>query len=173
MISTCWRLLRAACFALACVGVLSAGPARADLAEVLEYDGPGHWRVIGSPLTLHWNPNPDHKYVWAVAVERQRANGWLYGASYFSNSFGQDSGYGYVGKRYQELWDRPQLYFQWTAGLLYGYKGLYKNKVPLNYKAFSPGAVLSIGWQFDPQLSFQINAVGTAGLMLQFSYDIR
>jgi hypothetical protein len=65
------------------------------------------------------------------------------------------------------------LYWQWSAGLLYGYKGAYKDKVPLNYKAFSPGAVVSIGWQFDPQLSAQINAVGTAGLMLQFAYDFR
>jgi hypothetical protein len=173
MIGTCRRPLRAAWFTLACVGALSAAPAKAEFAEVLEYDAPGHWRIVGSPYTLHWNPNPEHKHVWAVAVERQRDDGWLYGASYFSNSFGQDSGYWYVGKRYLELWDRPQLFWQWTAGLLYGYKGAYANKVPLNYKAFSPGAVVSIGWQFDPQLSAQINAVGTAGLMLQFSYDFR
>jgi hypothetical protein len=173
MIGTCCRPLRAAWFTLASVGALFAGPAQAELAEVLEYDAPGHWRIVGSPYTLHWNPSPEHEYVWAVAVERQRDDGWLYGASYFNNSFGQDSGYWYVGKRYGELWDRPQLYWQWTAGLLYGYKGAYKDKVPLNYKAFSPGAVVSIGWQFDPQLSAQINAVGTAGLMLQFSYDFR
>lgn len=164
---------RGAWFLLACVGVLSAAPAQAQLDDMLNYEATGHWRIVGSPYTLHWNPSPEHQNVWAVAVERQRDDGWLYGASYFSNSFGQDSGYWYVGKRYLELWDRPELFWQWTVGLLYGYKGAYADKVPLNYKAFSPGAVVSIGWQFDPQLSAQINAVGTAGLMLQFSYDFR
>jgi hypothetical protein len=156
-----------------CIGALLGRPARAQFDEMVRFDAPGHWRIVASPYVLHWNPSPEHEYVWAVAVERQREDRWLYGASYFNNSFGQDSGYWYVGKRYPGLFDRLQMYFQWTAGLVYGYTGAYKHKVPLNYKGFAPGAVASIGWQFDPQFAAQINAVGTAGLMLQFSYDFR
>jgi len=122
---------------------------------------------------VHFNPNLAHKPVWAVAIERQRDDHWLYGGSYFSNSFGQDSGYLYLGRQYPDLLDRPQLFFQWSAGLLYGYKGSFKDKVPLNYKAFSPGATASVGWQFDPQFAAQIALVGTAGLMLQLSHDFR
>ena len=33
----------------------------------------------------------------ALGAERQGDTGWLYGGSYFSNSFGQPSAYAYVG----------------------------------------------------------------------------
>jgi hypothetical protein len=65
------------------------------------------------------------------------------------------------------------LFFQWTAGLLYGYKGKYQHRVPLNYGGFSPGVVVSLGWRFDANLSAQINKVGGTGAMLQLSYEWR
>jgi hypothetical protein len=108
-----------------------------------------------------------------VGAERQSDNGWLYGGSFFSNSFGQPSAYAYVGQRYGGLLDQPPLYFQWSAGLLYGYVGQYKNKVPLNYHGFSPGAVVSLGWEFNRQYSVQANLLGDAAVMLQFSFDWR
>ena len=135
------------------------------------FNGPGHWRLVASPYTLHFNYSDEHKSVWALGAERASDNGWLYGASYFSNSFGQDSGYAYVGKTYPGLFGTPALYGQWTAGLLYGYKGVYENKVPLNYKGFSPGAVFSLGWRFTRQSAVQANLLGSSALMLQLSHD--
>jgi hypothetical protein len=32
--------------------------------------------------------------------------------------------------------------------MMYGYRGEFQNKVPLNYKGFSPGALVTLGWQF-------------------------
>jgi hypothetical protein len=150
---------------------LPAATAQADLVdEMLDVDAPGYWRLVVGPYTQHLNPKPEHQYVWALAIERQRVDQWLYGASYFSNSYGQLSGYLYLGKQYPDLFDVQKLYFQWTAGLLYGYKSPYEDKVPFNYNGFSPGVVLSLGWQFDPTYAVQINRVGTAGFMLQLSY---
>jgi len=126
---------------------------------------------VVSPYTLHFRPSEEHKTVWAIGVERQRDDGWLAGATYFRNSFGQPSGYLYVGQRYRGLFDRPPLYFQWSAGLMYGYKDKYEDKVPLNSNGFAPGAVASLGWQFDRHFSAQLNLLGDAGLMLQLSYD--
>jgi hypothetical protein len=57
--------------------------------------------------------------------------------------------------------------------LLYGYTGQYRNKVPLNYKGFSPGVVAGIGWQFTRTVAGQINLLGTSAVMLQFSIDIK
>ncbi len=167
--------------ACACAGVLAstAGPAHAQfgelLEEVLDIEAPGHWRLAASPGMVHFNRSPPepYKHVWGVAIERQRDDRWLYGGSYFSNSFGQDSGYLYLGRQYPDLFDKPQLFFQWSAGLLYGYKGAYADRVPVNYKALSPGLVVSLGWHFDPQWAAMINVVGDAGLMLQLSYDFR
>jgi hypothetical protein len=165
------RPLGAICVLLAGMAAFSPTPARAQDDGLTNVGAPGHWRLVGSPYTLHFNPSPEHEYVWAVGVERQRTDQWLYGLVYFSNSFGQDSGYLYLGQRYAGLLDQPPLFFQWSAGVLYGYKDAYKDKVPLNYKGFSPGLVVSLGWQFDRQIGAQLNLLGNAGLMLQLSYD--
>jgi hypothetical protein len=158
--------------ACVCLCVLAA-PARAETWDLLDFSAPGYWRALVGPYTQHLNEKPEFEYVWAVAIERQRDDGWLYGASYFSNSFGQGCGYLYLGQQIPDLFDQPKLYFQWTAGLLYGYKPPYENRVPFNVNGFSPGVVLSLGWQFDKQFAAQLNKVGTSGVMLQLSYAWR
>jgi hypothetical protein len=45
--------------------------------------------------------------------------------------------------------------------------------VPLNYKGWSPGAVLSVGWQLTPTWSGQLNFLGNSALMFQFSADLK
>lgn len=150
---------------------LLALPARAQTEGMFDLAAPGHWRLVVSPYSLHFSPSDEHKPVWAIGVERQAQSGWLWGGSYFSNSFGQDSGYVYLGKRYPGLFDRPQLFAQWSAGVLYGYKGQYKDKVPFNHGGFSPGVLLSLGWAFNKQTAAQVNLLGNSGLMLQLSYD--
>ncbi len=138
-----------------------------------DFSGESHWRFVVSPYSLHWNYSEEHKSVYALGLERQNTTGWLYGGSYFRNSFGQPSGYVYLGKRYDNIWPDQPLFFQWSAGMLYGYRGKYEDKVPLNNNGFSPGALLSVGWQFNRQMSMQLNALGDAGLMVQLSYDWR
>ena len=48
-------------------------------------------RIIASPYTLHYSRSPNHRPTWMFGGERQYSNGVLFGAAYFSNSFGQDS----------------------------------------------------------------------------------
>jgi hypothetical protein len=149
----------------------SGASAAAGIEDLLDFDAPGHWRVAVGPFTQHLHNKPEYEYVWSLAIERQRDDAWLYGASYFSNSFGQPCGYWYLGQQYPDLFEAKKLFFQWTAGLLYGYKGEYSNRVPLNQQGFSPGVVISLGWQFDPRFAVQVNKVGTSGFMLQLSYN--
>ena len=124
-----------------------------------------------SPFSLHFRYSPEHKYVWAMGAEHQRNDNWLAGASYFSNSFGQPSAYLYVGKRYPQVFGQTQLFAQWSVGLLHGYRGQYKDKVPLNYRGFSPGALVSLGWQFSHQTSATVHMLGDAGMMVQLAYE--
>ena len=131
------------------------------------------WRVMASPYTLHYHYSEDHRHVYMLGLERQRADGYLAGASWFRNSFGQPSAYVYLGKRFNNLTPYEPLFAQLTGGILYGYKPPFEHKVPLNYKGFSPGAVASVGWQFTPLLSAQLNFLGNSALMLQFSADYR
>jgi hypothetical protein len=50
-----------------------------------------HWRVAVSPYTQHFRTSDEHQRVVALALERQRNDGWLAGGSHFTNSFGQPS----------------------------------------------------------------------------------
>jgi hypothetical protein len=133
----------------------------------------GYWRVAVSPYTHHWTFSEQHREVYALALERQRSDGWLAGASRFRNSFGQPSAYLYLGWRSGPLLELEPLFWQWSAGLMYGYRGEFKDKVPLNFGGFSPGALLSLGWQTSRRSSVMVHALGEAGVMLQLSWDLR
>ena len=131
------------------------------------------WRVMISPFTHHYHYSEDHRNVYMLGLEKQRADGFVVGASWFRNSFGQPSGYLYAGRRFDNFTDYDPLFAQLTAGVLYGYKPPFENKVPFNRRGFSPGAVLSVGWQFTPMYSAQLNFLGNSALMLQVSADFR
>ena len=152
-------------------GVMWWSPQAVQADDGSDLMGAGHWRALVSPFSLHFRYNPKHEYVWAVGMERQRDDQWLAGASYFSNSFGQPSAYLYVGKRHPALFGQPQLFGQWSAGMLYGYRGEFQNKVPLNFNGFSPGALVSLGWQFNLKTSATLHLLGDAGMMVQLAYD--
>lgn len=159
---------------LLCVLTLGLTPAaRAQSTDWEQTLGPGHWRLMWAPGSIHWRYSAEHRNAWALGVERQRSDDWLAGGSYFQNSFGQPSGFVYVGKRFPELLGQRQLFAQASGGILYGYRGKFESKVPLNYKGFAPGALLSLGWQFTPQASLTTHLLGDAGLMFQLAYDLR
>jgi hypothetical protein len=144
-------------------------------------DGPGWdgvqdrdlstWELQVSPYTYHYSKDPAHTYVWLVGLAKIREDGWLAGGAYFRNTFGQPSGYGFVGRKYVEPWGYKDIYWSWTAGVIYGYKPPYEDKVPLNYHGFSPGFIPTVGYQVTPQTAVQITFLGTAGLMFNFVYD--
>ena len=145
----------------------------ASATDMHAWHGAGVWRASLAPWAPHFRRSEEHRNVWAVAIERQRPDDWLAGFSYFRNSFGQPSAYAYVGKRFNRLWDVEPLFFQASAGVLYGYKGKYKNKVALNVAGFAPGALVGLGWKFDERSSATLHLLGDAAVMLQLSYDFK
>ncbi len=132
------------------------------------------YAMLISPYAQHFHPSDEHKHVWLIGVERERADHSLAGAAFFSNSFGQPSVYLYPwGQTYRSVFDQPQLYVKWTAGLMYGYRKPYEDKVPFNRNGFSPAIVPAIGWEFDNKYTVQLNFLGLNGAMLQFSLPVR
>ena len=130
------------------------------------------WHVEFAPYALHFSGDSNHKPVVLLGLERERPDGIIWGGSVFSNSFGQPSAYVFGGQRLYG-WSRWEpLYAEWSAGLLYGYVVQYKNKVPLNYKGFSPGITAGIGWQFTPTFAGQIHLLGNSGLLFSISADL-
>jgi len=129
------------------------------------------WRAMASSYTYHFSRDPDHKHVYMLGLERQRADGFVVGGTAFRNSFGQPSTYLYVGQRFDRVGGVDRLFAELTGGVLYGYKSPYQNKVPFNHRGFSPGLVPSLGWQLTPTFSAQVNFLGNSALMFQASAD--
>jgi hypothetical protein len=146
----------------------------ATVPAMLPTDREGEtWRLMYAPFTYHYSRDPDHRYVWMIGLEREGPTNVVAGLTYFSNSFGQPSTYAYVGQRLTGFSDYDKLFAQWTAGLIYGYKAPFDDKVPLNYKGFSPGLVLTVGWELTPTWSTQVNVLGNSALMFQLSAVLR
>ena len=131
------------------------------------------WRLALSPHTEHYHRSEDHRRVWLAGLERENAEGRLMGAGYFKNSFGQPSWYFYPwGASYGNLLGVRPLYVKWSAGVIYGYRAPFEDKVPLNVGGFTPVVVPAIGWDFGNGFSAQMNAIGTAAVMFQLSIDV-
>lgn len=135
----------------------SAARAQADTA--------GGWELNFSPLTVHFHPSSEHEPVMAVGLTRGLEDGWMVGGVGFTNSFGQPSAYVFGGQRYVEPFGWKKWYLQWTAGVLYGYVGQYKDKVPFNHNGFSPGFVPSIGYKFNDSVYGELDLLGNSALM--------
>jgi hypothetical protein len=123
--------------------------------EHFHYD-PAH--VSNSKLLLgEWNITPQ----------------WLVGVSFFRNSFDQQSEYVYGGWRVRPfddgLWH--PLYFKISAGVVHGYKGQYRDKIPFNHSGYAPVIIPSIGycvWRVCPEVVI----VGGAGLMFNLGVTL-
>ena len=129
------------------------------------------WEVTIAPYAYHFSSDDNHKSVWLIGLERQYADGWLWGAAFFSNSFGQKSGTAYVGYIWNNLFNVAPLYAKLTAGIMYGYVEPYEDKVPFNHNGWSPTLVPAMGYRLTPNDALQVALFGTAGVL--FSYNRR
>lgn len=132
----------------------------------------GYWGYV-SPYTYHWSDEnkSKHKPVFALSISRQLPNERFCGFSLFRNSFGQPSAYAFTGWSWPHLLNsNPNVYATVSAGIVYGYVGEFKNKVPLNIGGFSPVIVPAIGYRLTPQLGVEMHILGTAAVMFGASW---
>lgn len=131
-----------------------------------------YW-AFASPYTYHWSDEnaKDHRSVFALSVSRQLPNQRFCGASLFRNSFGQPSAYAFTGWLWPHLFKAyPEVYATVSAGIVYGYVGEFKDKVPLNVGGFSPVVIPAIGYRITPRLAVEVQVLGTAALMFGTSW---
>ena len=122
------------------------------------------WLLQGSVLTRHFASNGQYNnHQDLVGLERNLASGWLAGGATFRNSFSQRSFYAYAGKRF----DVPDsaLYYKLSAGLIHGYKGKYRDKLPLNRFGVAPAVIPGIGAHWGP-VSGEVVLLGLAATMV-------
>lgn len=128
---------------------LLLAPAGAAFATQPAPTEKGFWQVQTSLYSRHYSPKAEHNNRQdLIGLERHDEAGWLYGAATFRNSFSQRSYYGYVGKRFDS--SRYPLYAKVTGGLLQGYRGEYRDKIPLNRFGVAPVIIPSVGAHYGP-----------------------
>lgn len=124
------------------------------------------YEVFLSPYTYHWSESEEHKAVGALTLSRLLPNDRFCGFSLFRNSFGQPSAYAFTGWSWPGLVAfQPRLYTSLTAGVIYGYVGQYKDKVPLNVGGFSPVLIPALGYRISPEVGVEMQILGTAAVM--------
>lgn len=142
--------------------------AQTGMTPALAQDKVLSWQF--SLYTVHFSPSDEHRNVVMVGIERAYPDATLDGVTLFTNSFGQPTVYLYPwGGVYHSLAGIEHLSFKWTAGLLYGYRRPYENKVPLNFMGLSPAIIPALAYEFKPGWSVQLNFLGNAGMMFQLN----
>ena len=136
-----------------------------DVAAQPQGSNTMRWEWMFSPYAHHFRRSNAHRNVYLLGVERYQTENWLVGVGVFSNSFGQPSAYAYGGYQWSDLFGQPRLYLKLTAGVMYGYVGEHKDKVPFNHNGWSPLVVPAIGYRLNSRHSLQVSALGTAGLL--------
>jgi len=139
--------------------------------EAAGWDAPEPWRtdrffLQTSIYTRHFSDDPDHNDQQnLILVEYNINESWLAGVAAFDNSFGQSSQFVYGGYRFRPFDTLQPLYFKVAAGILHGYRGEFRDKIPLNGSGFAPAIVPSVGYCIRRYCS-ELVLFGGAGLLL-------
>ena len=130
-----------------------------------------------APKTIHFHPSPNHaKWTHLLNAEIRSkydrvwgADQTLFGVALFDNSFGQFSQYVYWGQK----WDlHPNFYAKVTAGLLHGYRGKYRDKIPFNRAEIAPAIIPSLGVRYG-NLSIEGILLGGSAAQFAIGYSFR
>lgn len=127
-------------------------------------------------INLEWQAPDTHRFDWqheSAAVERApwlRNVNWVVGAGTFRNSFSQRSVYVYGGGRYDFYEsNHTRAYAKVTAGLLHGYRGEYRDKIPLNHLGVAPAILPAVGIQHR-RLNLEMIPFGASGVMFNVGF---
>jgi hypothetical protein len=125
-----------------------------------------------SLVNIHFNYDPAHvKYPKLIYGEYHLSDQWLLGAAAFDNSFGQASQTIFGGWRYRPFPELQPLYLKILGGLIHGYHGQYRDKIPFNHSGVAPVVLPSVGYCISRVCS-EIVIVGGAGLLFTLGVTI-
>ena len=126
--------------------------------------------VQTSLYTKHYHYDARHNdRQTLIAFEGHWADNTMWGASWFRNSFGQPSQYLYYGKLWRPIDSFPLLHLKLTGGILHGYKGEFRDKIPFNRSGIAPALLPSIGLS-GKQFSVDAILFGTNGVMISAGF---
>lgn len=168
--------------------VLAGGAVSAQAAGGLFTEG-DRLLIQTSLWTTHYSPEPDHnnkqelvglewqapedwRFGWqrdGAAVQRTpwlKDVKWVVGGATFRNSFSQRTHYVYGGARYDfHQRGNARFYGKLTAGLIHGYRGEYRDKIPFNRYGTAPAILPAFGMEYR-RFNVEVIPFGSAGLMI-------
>ncbi len=110
------------------------------------------------------NPLVDHTPLFDTATP-------LAGATLFRNSFNQRSAYAYAGFRQPMARSyRTEFYLKLTGGLIHGYRGEHRDKIPFNRFGTTVAVIPSLGIQHN-RVNAEAVVFGMAGMMINVGFS--
>jgi len=158
------------------------------IAPTAAADDTPHYAVQASVWTTHFNPQPYHNNNQRLlGVERFGDNFVtdpltrhtslfdaatpLAGATLFRNSFNQRSAYAYAGFRQPIVRSyRTEFYVKLTGGVIHGYRGEHRDKIPLNRFGTTIAVLPSLGAQHN-RVNAEAVLFGAAGMMINVGFS--
>lgn len=155
-----------------------------SVAQASETTRDYRFKVHTSLWTTHFNPKPEHNNTQRLLglewygddfdeTEWQQNRDGLgraapfIGAAWFRNSFNQRTIYAYTGFR-QDLrtYDNGvQAYAKLTGGFIHGYRGEYRDRIPMNKIGTSPAIVPMFGVHHN-STHLELVVFGASGVMI-------
>lgn len=118
-----------------------------------------------SVVNLHFHYDPAHvKYPKLLYGEYHFTDEWLAGAAVFDNSFGQSTQALFGGWRIHPLPELQPLYVKVLGGVIHGYRGQYRDKIPFNHAGVAPVVIPSVGI-CHARFCSELVIIGGAGLL--------
>lgn len=129
---------------------------------------PYHFTLQTSVATRHFRPNPtQNNHQDLLNLEWNYDRNLLVGAATFRNSFEQSTQLVYWGAKFHPIASVPGAYVKVVGGLLHGYRGEYKDKIPFNKYGTAPVILPAAGYCYKQVCSelivFGAGAMLTAG----------
>lgn len=142
-----------------------AQPTNLPSASGLKYPT-GRWYFQTSALTRHVNPSPEYvNHQRMLDFEYWTPDKFVWGATFIRNSFGQATEYLYVGRIWRPFSSAELIHLKLTGGILHGYKGQYRDKIPFNHYGYAPALVPAIGLS-GKRFGAEVVLLGAAAVMV-------
>jgi hypothetical protein len=163
--SFCGCSLRTASFVCALLAI-GAPFAHAEQSSTDSLQQPYRLTLQTSVATRHFHPDPaQNNHQDLLNLEWNYDSNLLVGAAAFRNTFRQSTQLVYWGAKFHPIQTAPGIYLKVVGGLLHGYRGEYRDKIPFNKYGTAPVILPAAGYCYK-QVCSELIVFGTAGAML-------
>jgi hypothetical protein len=129
-------------------------------------DNPYPFTFQTSVATRHFHPSStQNNHQDLLNLEWNYKDNLIVGGAWFRNTFEQPTKLVYWGAKFHPLDAVPNGYVKVVAGLIHGYKGEYRDKIPFNGSGTAPVILPAVGYCYQRVCS-ELIVFGTAGAML-------